>query len=218
MDRTKEVPGGTGRSRDGLMRGGGRLAGRGGLWNQRLRLDALAVEARPGDRDARERLWSVCRPKLTGVALGSGINPDDVPDLVQDALFSADTHLDSFDPGRGSFRSWLITILLNGRNNLTRSRARRARILQGMAPRGNGNGNGHGPGRLEPVEARLQINRLLPFLTRTQRTIVVLYEIGGLSAYEASLILGITPAGVRSVAREARRRMARLSGMGSGTS
>ena len=207
MDRTKEEPGGTGRSHDGPARAGSR---RRELWNRRPLLDALARAARTGNREARELLWSVCRPKLTGVALGSGIDPDDVPDLVQDALLSADTHLDTFDTSKGSFRSWLITILLNRRNNLTRLRARRARLLQGMAPRGNSNGNGHG--RLEPVEAHLQIHRLLPLLTRTQRTVVVLYEIGGLSAYETSLILGITPAGVRSVAREARRRMARLSG------
>jgi RNA polymerase sigma factor (sigma-70 family) len=59
------------------------------------------------------------------------------------------------------------------------------------------------------VEARLTLHRLLEQLTRRQREVVALYEIDGLSAEEVSRILEITAAGVRSLARDARRKLAK---------
>ena len=57
------------------------------------------------------------------------------------------------------------------------------------------------------VEARLTLRRLLDRLTRRQREVIALYEIDGLSAEEVAGILGISAAGVRSLARDARRRL-----------
>lgn len=190
---------------DRILRGSDRI--RGELWTRKQDLDRLAVAARDGNADAREALWLTVRPRLVRIARGAGVFPTDVPDLVQDAVVAADQSLEGFHPEKGPFRSWMIAILRNLRSNLRRSRARRTVALAGLRrqPRSNGNGKG----RLGPIEARLQLDRLLPVLSRRQRTVLILYEIGGLSAYETALILGITPAGVRSIAREARQKLAR---------
>jgi RNA polymerase sigma-70 factor (ECF subfamily) len=177
---------------------------RGEIWTHRQYLDAIAIAARDGDHDAREALWLTARPRLERVAGGSGVISGDIPDLVQDTILAANQNLFRFDPDRGSFRTWVISILLHLRSNMRRTRARRRRALDRLQRLTGPNGNGNGRGQLEPMEARVQLDRLLPKLSRRQRAVIVLYEIGGLSAYETGLILGITPAGVRSIAREAR--------------
>jgi RNA polymerase sigma-70 factor (ECF subfamily) len=180
---------------------------RGEIWAHRQYLDAVALTARTGDRDAREALWLAVRPRLERVAGGSGVHPCDIPDLVQDTVLSANQNLARFDPDRGSFRTWVIAILFHLRSNMWRTRARRRRALADLRRQSGSNGNGNGRGGLEPMEARVQLDRLLPKLSRRQRAVLVLYDIGGLSAYETGLVLGITPAGVRSIAREARNRL-----------
>lgn len=179
------------------------------------RLARLADEVRArrrsgevGTRQAAEdRLWEAARPRLVRMALALGVPASEVPDLVQDALLAAHRALGRFDPEAGSFEAWIGTILLRRTRNLLRARRRRRVFLDALraiglpvAPR---------PSRgLDGVEARLVVERLLGCLTDVQREVVALYEIGELDAAATARVLGITPAGVRSIARDARRRLA----------
>ena len=170
-------------------------------------LARLALAARAGRGAEEERLWQAAHPRLVRLALALGVPAGDVPDLVQDALFAAHRALGRFDPGAGSFEAWLGTILIRRARNLARSRRRRRVFLDALraiglpvAPRS--------PQALERLEARLVVERLIGCLSVSQREVVALYEIGEMDAAESARILGLTPAGVRSIARDARRRLA----------
>ena len=170
-------------------------------------LARLALAARAGRGAEEERLWQAAHPRLVRIALALGVPAGDVPDLVQDALFAAHRALRRFDPGAGSFEAWLGTILVRRARNLARSRRRRRVFLDALraiglpvAPRS--------PQALERLEARLVVERLIGCLSVSQREVVALYEIGEMGAAESARILGLTPAGVRSIARDARRRLA----------
>ena len=167
-------------------------------------LAALVDAARGGDETATDRLYAQVRPRLLRIALALGVDPDSAADLVQETLWSAHRNLGRFDDSRASFEGWLSTILVRRTRNRWRSLARGRRLLKAVAASTRTS--------IEPgsraVEAKLTLQRLLEPLTRRQREIVALYEIDGLTADEVAGILGISAAGVRSMARDARRRLA----------
>jgi len=167
-------------------------------------LAALVDAARGGDADATDRLYSSVRPRLLRIALALGVDPDDAADLVQETLWSAHRNLGRFDAGRASFEGWLGTILVRRARNRWRALARGRRLLTAFAA--SAWTSSEAPSRA--VEARLTLARLLDRLSRRQREVIALYEIDGLSAEEVAGILGISAAGVRSMARDARRRLA----------
>ena len=172
--------------------------------NDADRLAALVDAARGGDADATDRLYASVRPRLLRVALALGVDPDDAADLVQETLWAAHRNLSRFDAGRASFEGWLGTILVRRARNRWRALARGRRLLKAFAA-STWTSSEAGS---RAVEARLTLRRLLDRLTRRQREVTALYEIDGLSAEEVAGILGISAAGVRSLARDARRRLA----------
>jgi RNA polymerase sigma-70 factor (ECF subfamily) len=170
---------------------------------QTAALEALAVAAQAGDAAAAERLCGEARTRLTRLALALGAPPDEAPDLVHEVLLAAWRNLGGFDPRRGTFVGWLVPGLRGRIHNRRRAGGRRERLLQAL--------RALSPGRPRPVqeavEARLTLRRLLAALTDRQREVVALYELEGLSAAETAALLGLTEAGVRSIARDARRRL-----------
>jgi RNA polymerase sigma-70 factor (ECF subfamily) len=170
-------------------------------------LALLALAARAGGGAEEERLWEAARPRLIRIALALGVPVADVPDLVQDALFAAHRALERFDPGTGSFEAWIGTILIRRARNLARWRRRRQLFLDALRTIGLP-GPPRFPEALDRLEARLVVERLLGSLSVSQREVVALYEIGEMDAAETARILGLTPAGVRSIARDARRCLA----------
>ncbi len=168
-------------------------------------LSRLVEAASRGDQDATERLYAAARPRLLRAALALGVDPDAATDLVQETLWSAHRNLRRYDPQRASFDRWLGTILVRRAKNRWRALARGRRLLQSfaaVAPAAISDGGSR------EVEARLTLRRLLARLSKRQREVVALYEIAGLSADEVAGILRISAAGVRSLARDARHRLA----------
>jgi len=165
---------------------------------------ALVDAARGGDADATDRLYAKVRPRLLRIALALGVDPEDAADLAQETLWAAHRSLGRFDATRASFEGWLGTILVRRARNRWRALARGRRMLQALAASGWSSSEA---GR-RAVEARLTLRRLLDRLTRRQSEVIALYEIDELSAEEVAGILGISAAGVRSLARDARRRLA----------
>lgn len=155
---------------------------------------------------ALERL----RPRLLRLALVLRTSPEDAEDAVQETLLAAYRNRSSFDPATGSPESWTAAILLRRLRNRKRGWLRRIRFLSAL---------GREPERRavpgsEAIEARLTLARLLDALTPRQREVVALYEIAEWSAEETARVLGMTPAGVRSVARDARRRLSEAAAGG----
>lgn len=171
-------------------------------------LTARAVAVRDGACDGAE-LWAEARARLCRIALALGVPPDDVPDIVQDVLLAAHRTLPRFDPERGRFEGWLAAILVGRARNHRRGVRRRLRLLAAFGRRSSG------PAPRDPAheatEARLTLARLTAALTDVQREVVALYEIGDLTADEVARSCGMTAAGVRSIARDARRRLAALA-------
>jgi RNA polymerase sigma-70 factor (ECF subfamily) len=181
------------------------------IWTDGRVLDAMASAAGAGDRDARNVLWTIVRPHLEKLAFGLRVAHDDVPDLVQDALLSADTNLHRFDPRKGSFRTWLVTIIIHLRSNLWRRRARRARLLEAMRGTVRRNAAGQECDAPMQLQSALELSRMVPALSGRQRVVLFVYVIGGLSSHETGRLLDITADGVRSIARDARRRLERIA-------
>lgn len=182
------------------------------IWRDRRNLDDVARLAQSGDGDARNALCVILHPYLGRIAAGMGIVPRDIPDLVQDTLVAAHLNLDRFDPTRGSVQRWVTTILARLRLNLLRSRARRVRGLEALI-----GAAGRTPARYRPHGSGAALSGrdladMLGGLSRRQRQVLTIYAIGGLSARETGRVLGLTAAGVRSIARDARNRLARVSG------
>jgi RNA polymerase sigma-70 factor (ECF subfamily) len=163
----------------------------------------LVRAALDGDRQVADRLYELVRPRLLRIALALGADPETAADTVQESLWAAHRSLSRFDPSRASFQGWLGVILTRRLRNQRRAAARRMRMLEALrvaAPRRSDRG--------QPVaEARITLRRLLEELTDRQREVIALYEIGELSAAEVARALDLTPAGVRSIARDARRRL-----------
>lgn len=153
--------------------------------------------------DAPPRSTDV-RPRLLRLAIALGAHPEDADDLVQETLLAAHRSRERFDDSVGSLDGWLATILIRRIHNKRRSWIRRVRLFTSMRrePRREIRSGA------EAVDARLTLSRLLEALTERQREVVALYELGEMSAEESARALGLTPAGVRSIARDARRRLA----------
>ena len=168
-------------------------------------LTELAAAALGGDRRAADRLWEEAGLRLRRVGLALGARPEDVPDLVQDTLIAAHRHLRRFDPARGTFEAWAAAILVRRAKNLRRAEGRRLRLLDRFRLLSRP----AAPSRTsDEADARAVLDLLLRSLTESQREVVALYEIGELSAEETAGVLDITAGGVRSIARDARRRLA----------
>jgi RNA polymerase sigma factor (sigma-70 family) len=148
-------------------------------------------------------------PRLTRIALALGVRAQDVPDVVQDSLLAAHRARGGFEEGRGTFESWLATILVRRVRNARRAERRRQAlrtvlsILGGREPATRSD--------IARIEARLVLDRLVSCLTDTQREVVALYEIGELPAEEVARTLGCTAAGVRSIARDARTKLSQAA-------
>lgn len=141
------------------------------------------------------------RPKLLRTALALRVHRDDASDVVQDTIWSALRSFDRFDEQKGSLETWVISILVHRASNWRRALARRLRALAGLAlqlpP----------PSTKATAEARLTLDRLLLSLSPRQRQVIALYEIAELGADQVAQLLNLTPAGVRSIARDARARL-----------
>ncbi len=181
------------------------MAREGGLGEAKVDdLTTLALGAARAESGAADRLWAAVRPRLCRIALAIGVPPDDVPDLVQDVILEAHRHLRTFDPRKGTVDVWLTAVLVRRARNARRAEGRRRRMVRRFGAYFERAARPH---PIDAVEARLTLARLLDVLTDGQREVVALYEIGGLTAEDASRLLGITAAGVRSIARDARIRL-----------
>ena len=81
----------------------------------------------PRDAEAWERLVEVYAPMLHRFAMRQGLQEADASDVTQDVLrrVSGAIRRLEYDPTRGSFRGWLLTITRNEVRRLLTSRARK---------------------------------------------------------------------------------------------
>jgi RNA polymerase sigma-70 factor (ECF subfamily) len=135
--------------------------------------------------DVMRRLAAVSAPR---------IDPDDI---VQEALIRAWKKRSSFDPARGSARTWLLAV--------TADQARRLRTRWRIWELGDPTAI---PGA--DVTADLDLRRAIAALPRRQRQAVMLVYYVDLSVAEAARSMQCSEGTVKSTLSDARARLAQL--------
>jgi RNA polymerase sigma-70 factor (ECF subfamily) len=171
-----------------------------------------AIEAaQGGDVQAFNQLVLTYQTAAFNVALRTVGNPDDAADATQDAFISAYRAIRDFRGG--SFKAWLLRIVVNACYDILRRRQRRpARSLEEMSE--------HSESDVSPVDTKIgpdrfamdaetaaSIQRALDELPDEQRAVVVLCDVQGLSYEEASAAMQIALGTIKSRLSRARARL-----------
>jgi RNA polymerase sigma-70 factor (ECF subfamily) len=129
---------------------------------------------------------------------------EDADDLVQETFLRAYASLGHFR-GDASTSTWLYRIVTNLALNHMRRRARFERIA-GLFCR---EPSAVGPASVESDETRRAVHAALEALPASQRAVVVLFDMEGLSAAQIAEILDVPEGTVRSRLHHARRHLRR---------
>jgi RNA polymerase sigma-70 factor (ECF subfamily) len=169
----------------------------------------LVKRAVAGDRQAFSDLAADYWHRLIALAR-SIIAHHEAEDMVQEALIVAWQRLDTLRQP-AAFGSWLTRIVAN--TALHRARRQRHMVDLESAPEAPAACN---PGPAAELDSRLDVQRLLAWLSPRQRAVMHLTHIQGCSDREIANLLGISASSVRGHRLRARTRLLELiSGGGS---
>ena len=166
---------------------------------------ALVVKAQKGDLDAFDALTLRHRERLMSVIYNMTSNREDAADLTQEAFVKAFRSIGRFK-GKSSFFTWLYRIGVNVTlSYLQKNRARRFFSLENLSEEVNqetafeilASSSKADRGTLLN-ELQEKLNEALQKLSNKHRTIVVLFEIEGLSHKQISEIMNCSEGTVRS--------------------
>lgn len=98
-------------------------------------LEALALRAAGGDREAMELLLAEIQPRVQRICGRMLLYPQDAEEATQDALLLVATKLGSFE-GRSKFTTWLHAVASNSARTTYRSLKRRSaeRLTDDLPP------------------------------------------------------------------------------------
>ena len=166
----------------------------------------LVSRAQSGDLAAFDSIMLLYRERLYSVIFNMTFNHEDAADLSQEAFVKAFRSLKKFK-GKSSFFTWLYRIGVNlTLSHLKRKKTRRFLSFDQISEE-NGSGkefDKFSSSELSSVRNTLlnelheKLNEALLKLSDKHRTIVVLYEIDGLSHKEIATIMKCTEGTVRS--------------------
>lgn len=154
--------------------------------------------------EAFETLVRQHREAIYRVAIRMTHRHEDADDLVQETFLRAYTSLQRFR-GEASPATWLYRIVTNLALNLLRHRSR----FQRAAVLFRGESESVTPPSVDQDETRRAVQAALEMLPPSQRIVVVLFDIEGLSAAQIAEILDIPEGTVRSRLHYARRHLRR---------
>lgn len=151
--------------------------------------DALARSA-GGDRAAFAELYDLLSARVFGLILRVLVDRAQSEEVLQDVFLEAWQSAGSFDPDRGSARTWLLTIAHRRAVDRVRASqsARRRDLAAGVRDLAEAR-----PGVEEEVELMIDGTRAvrgLDELPEPQRRAIVLAYFGGYSQSEISALLG----------------------------
>ena len=157
-----------------------------------------------GDTEAYRLLVSRHECLVFGFVQNLVRNSADVEDIAQEVFVAAFTHLDSFDPKRAKFSTWLLTIARNRCCNFLKRRSRTTAEL------GDPVCNAASPA-MDVVDGETwnQLDAALDRLSIEQRAAFVLAEIQELSLAEIAAIEGVPLGTVKSRLSRAKENLRR---------
>lgn len=168
---------------------------------------ALVQRAKAGDRVAFDRLVDLYQDKVYNFVARMVGDSSEAEDIAQEAFVKAFRNLPSFR-GAASFQTWLYRIANNLTIDSVRRRQRRDNTFSLDAPLENDESqvareledvSVTGPsGRLETAELQRVVHKAIRELSPKLRTVVVLYELQGLSYEEIADILRVPLGTVKS--------------------
>jgi len=169
-------------------------------------VDDLVTFAMQGDFAAFDKIVSLYKERLYGVIYNMTFNHEDSADLTQDTFVKAFRSLSKFKR-KSSFFTWLYRIGVN--MTLTHLKKKKARkffsfdqILRGESTNKEiSNLSSKDSSSVKSTllnELHEKLNEALSKLSDKHRTIVVLFEIDGLSHKEIAVIMKCTEGTVRS--------------------
>jgi RNA polymerase sigma-70 factor, ECF subfamily len=179
---------------------------------------ALVDRLRSGDESAFVELVGRYQPRLLRVAEATVGSRVLAQEITQDTWLAVVRGVDRFE-GRSSFTTWLFHILLNRARSAVRREERAGRPAEMEAERFDANGAWLDPPQpwAERVEDRLlaeqlagRVQALLGELPETQRQVVVLRDIDGLTPSEVAELLGVTDGNQRVLLHRGRARLREL--------
>jgi RNA polymerase sigma-70 factor, ECF subfamily len=129
----------------------------------------------------------------------------DRDDIAQESFLAAYLHLGSYDPHRGKFVTWLLTIARN--KCFDAMKVQRPRVMAALPPKLDPRGPAD---RLLQTELFIQFDRALAALPFEQKTAFVLSEIEGLSHEEICQIEEVPLGTVKSRISRAREKLRSL--------
>jgi RNA polymerase sigma-70 factor (ECF subfamily) len=160
----------------------------------------LIERAKAGDGNAFDEMTKRYSEKAYSIAYQMLASPDDARDLVQDAFLEVFRTLERFNT-QYRFSTWLYRILINKCINYRKRESRRRMLsLSDFWSRGDHDGQQPVPAHLastdvtphdvlENKELRTSILDALNSLSERHRTVVVLFDIEGLSHRQIAEIL-----------------------------
>ena len=177
--------------------------------------DARLIErVRAGNIAAFDELVNKYKQRIFAIVYNMTSNREDAADLTQDCFIKAFRSLDRFK-GRSHFFTWLYRIAVNATlSHLKRNRYRRFFSFENLHE------EGISPDLVEALSSKMQterpvmlgelqekLNEALQSLSPKHRTVVVLFEIEGLSHEEISEIVQTSVGTVRSRLHYAKREL-----------
>ncbi len=166
---------------------------------------ALVAAYRNGDERAAAELVRRHAGPLARFLYSLGADPDELEDLVQDALFRAFRRVDGWRGG-ASFRSWLLTI----GSNLVKDKARKRRGQLVTIDDRDIADESDPHAELIAVEAHERLREGLALLPRLQREVFLLRAQEGSDYGEIAGLLGTTPGAARVHYHHAVKRLKEL--------
>jgi RNA polymerase sigma-70 factor, ECF subfamily len=162
-------------------------------------VDQLVQRSQRGDTAAFDQLVNLYQDRIYNYVARMVRDPVEAEDIAQEAFVKAYRNLPSFR-GASTFQTWLYRIAGNLTIDAVRRRRRRENTFSLDAPVDTEEGamtreledvSLPGPsGRVESSETRRQVHQAIQQLSPKLRSVVVLYELQGLSYEEIADILG----------------------------
>jgi RNA polymerase sigma-70 factor (ECF subfamily) len=178
----------------------------------------LVDRLRAGDEQAFAEVVRCHQAQLLRLAHATVGSRAVAEEVVQDTWLAVVRGVERFE-GRSSLKTWLFRILLNRARSAATKEQRAGRPDEGAEERFDKKGAWFEPpqpwadradDRIVAEQLAVKVHELLPLLNDTQREIVVLRDVEGMSAGDVSSLLGVTDGNQRVLLHRGRARLRQL--------